>query len=424
MRMLEKEREARFATCVELAGALEVALAGADASWDVPLMDPEAPELASTEEETGKVTRDAEGREALRWNAGRPRRGQKARRKPVPELEDNGSPVMELPAAAQEVVRPAPAGEGLGVAMRAGHSPEASPSPVAATATSPVAHGHESLTAGVSRVGAGALAFGVLLLGAWLLAGAGAMKGHTAAPPTPAPGAAPLPPGWLASHPTLHASLVREVAMSTEPSEAEGGAIASLAPPPAPTFATMLRKNDARLKPEEKPATRSQRRASRCVPITQETCVVGICTLLLTGCTGTPQVVRPPPRPADCPPEALKAMKELGIHIGDKSAVDFPVVGSVKPVTVRESTPVETLDVLGQWGGGIELTGRLYLGPERVYGRFTQARAHTGKTYPVCFELIHRDQETLGAIRKDVGGPADSAVVSSSQYVRAVDRFE
>ncbi|WNG54169.1 protein kinase [Archangium gephyra] len=429
MRMLEKEREARFATCVELAEALETLLAGADESWGVPLMDPEAPELATTEEEPGRVVRDAEAREALRWNAGRPRRGQKARRKPAPELDDNEPHAV-----------PAPAGEALGVAMRDGHALEAAPSPVTGTAASPVAHGHEAqtvppgpirhahssplLTVGMSRLGAATLAVGVLLLGTWLLTDAGAMKRHTATTPAPAPAAIPLPPGWLTNHPTLQAYLVREVAASSTPSEAGGGAASSLVPPPASTFATMLRKNDARLKPEEKPTARAQRRASRCVPITQETCVVGICTLLLTGCTSTPQVVRPPPRPADCPPEALNAMKESGIRIGDKSGVKFPVVGSVKPVTVRESTPVTALDVLGEWRSGFELTGRLYLGPERVYGRFTQARTPDGKTYPVCFELIDAETRTRGALRDDVNGPADSAVVLSSQYVRAVERFE
>ena len=84
-------------------------------------------------------------------------------------------------------------------------------------------------------------------------------------------------------------------------------------------------------------------------------------------------------------------------------------------------------DNLGQLAGS-ELTGRLYLGPERVYGRFTQARVlRTGKTYPVCLELIGRSTgwgEPPGVDRKDVGGPADAAVVFSTQAVRAVERFE
>ncbi len=185
----------------------------------------------------------------------------------------------------------------------------------------------------------------------------------------------------------------------------------------------MLRENDTRLKPDKKPAPRPQRKALSCVPTRQETCVVGLCTVLLSGCTSTPQVVRPPPRPADCPPAAQKTMKELGIHIGDTATGHFPVEGGAKPVTVRESTLFTTNMKFGQLGP-VFLTGRLYLGPERVYGRFTQAEDGTGKTYPVCLELVHRDERTLGAERKDVGGPPDAAVVISTQAVRAVDRFE
>jgi len=199
---------------------------------------------------------------------------------------------------------------------------------------------------------------------------------------------------------------------------------------PAPTSAPMPRDNDTRPKPQQKPAPRPQRPAPDCVPARQELCLVGLCTVLLTGCTSTPQVVRPPPRPADCPPGAVKTMEELGIHISKTATVYFPSE-SAQRITVRESTPLLVpikagVNNLGQLAGS-ELTGRLYLGPERVYGRFTQARTHTGKTYPVCLELIGaytRWGEPPGVEREDVGGPADAAVVFSTQYVRAVERFE
>ena len=93
------------------------------------------------------------------------------------------------------------------------------------------------------------------------------------------------------------------------------------------------------------------------------------------------------------------------------------------------SVPIKAgTDNLGQLAGS-ELTGRLYLGPERVYGRFTQARVlRTGKTYPVCLELVGRtgawEKTPPGVEREDVGGPADAAVVFSTQAVRAVERFE
>jgi serine/threonine-protein kinase len=119
-------------------------------------------------------------------------------------------------------------------------------------------------------------------------------------------------------------------------------------------------------------------------------------------------------------------MQELGVDVGDTGDIDFPPYDDgVQRVTVRESTPVRALSLRRL--SSFELTGRLYLGPERVYGRFTQARWRDGTTYPVCLELgVHTGvyEFTPGVEREDVGGPADTAVVFSTQDVRAVERFE
>ncbi|HEX5745096.1 MAG TPA: hypothetical protein VFZ09_02570, partial [Archangium sp.] len=239
----------------------------------------------------------------------------------------------------------------------------------------------------------------------------------------PAAPGVPAPARWWTSHPTLHAALVREVAEPGEPSEAERSAAAF--PAPSPALTSMLRENDTRPKPDEKPAARPQRKALHCVPGRQEMCVVGFCTVLLTGCSSTPQVVRPPPRPADCPPGAVKTMKELGIPVGKVGVADFgdpdKREGRILK-TVRESTPMRVFDFKGL--NNATLTGRLYLGPERVYGRFTQAMRRDGTTFPVCLELVSHRDGTLGAYRDDVGGPTDSAVVITTQHVRAVERFE
>jgi serine/threonine protein kinase len=64
LRMLEKERAARFPGCAELCEALEAALASAelDERWDLPLMDPDAPDRAPTARDPDMVPRDAEER--------------------------------------------------------------------------------------------------------------------------------------------------------------------------------------------------------------------------------------------------------------------------------------------------------------------------------------------------------------------------
>ncbi|OJT20615.1 hypothetical protein BO221_32035 [Archangium sp. Cb G35] len=419
LRMLEKEPRARPTDMDAVAEALEAALAGAGADWDVPMMDPDDPRVRTTERTPSKVVeRDSWERVLQQMKAAMPRRGRvrKARREPPPRA----------PAAVAPLEEEAPAGsfEAMAEAAEVRLYAPAPPVPAqeAVTAPAPTAEARHD-TRRPTRAWAVAVTLLLVLAGMWALHSRLESGGER--PSAPAASAVSSPAGWWASNPTLHAALVREVAEPGEASEAERSAAAFLDSSPALTSATMFRENDIRSKPDEKPAARSQRKALRCVPGRQEACVVGFCTVLLTGCTSTPQVVRPPPRPADCPPGAVETMKELGIRIGDTAKVQFPVEGDVQRVTVRESTPVWSGTALGKLGN-YEFTGRLYIGPERVYGRFTHARgrANPDETYPVCVELVERDGETLGAPREDVGGPTDSAVVISTQALRAVERFD
>jgi eukaryotic-like serine/threonine-protein kinase len=435
LRMLEKEPGERLADMDAVAAALEAALAGAGADWDMPLMDPFAPEVRTTEEIPGQVVdRDSWERVQQQLKAVMPRRGRvrKARSEPPPRAP--------AAVAAREEEAPAGSFEALAEAVEArlyepplpvsAHEAVAAPGP-APEATHDAAAGHGVVAempparrpdqGRPVRAAATAVVLLLVLAGTWALHSRLGSRGVRSSAST-AP-VVPSPARWWVSHPTLHAAIVREVAEPGEPSEAERSAAAF--PDPSPALTSMLRENDTRPKPDEKPAARLQRKALRCVPGRQETCVVGFCTVLLTGCTGTPQVVRPPPRPADCPPGAVKTMKELGIDIGEVGLVTFgesdkPEGRSLK--TVRESTPVRVLKL--ERLSNLTLTGRLYLGPERVYGRFTQASWRDGTTYPVCLELVARDGETLGAPRDDVGGPSDAAVVITTQGVRAVERFE
>jgi serine/threonine-protein kinase len=72
----------------------------------------------------------------------------------------------------------------------------------------------------------------------------------------------------------------------------------------------------------------------------------------------------------------------------------FPATASlVWPIEVGRWTPVKegptTWWLTRTWNGlpyGTALSGRLLFG-ERVYGRFTHARAPDGRTWPVCIEL-------------------------------------
>jgi serine/threonine-protein kinase len=88
--------------------------------------------------------------------------------------------------------------------------------------------------------------------------------------------------------------------------------------------------------------------------------------------------------------------------------------------TVRKG-PGAVIRLIQDWGHaptGTELTGELFFGDERVYGRFTQARIRGGEPFPVCVQLRYLDG-TLGLPIE--GRPAaDTALVNQNFEVEAV----
>ncbi|HYO70980.1 MAG TPA: serine/threonine-protein kinase, partial [Archangium sp.] len=115
MRMLEKEPAARFPDMDALAAALESALAAAqgDASWDVPLGDPDAPEETTTDALPAQVPWDEEEL-AVRRCFALPRRGQKKR-----TAEESRPPVFAPPVMPAAPPSPAPVAEALAARMAA-----------------------------------------------------------------------------------------------------------------------------------------------------------------------------------------------------------------------------------------------------------------------------------------------------------------
>ena len=345
LRMLEKERAARFAGCAELCGALEATLASAelDDGWDLPLMDPDAPDRAPTPMEPGLVPRDAEAREALQWNVARRQRGRKASRE---------ADVPPEPEAARPAVWP--------------------PAPPASRGTvRPAAH-----------------VAVVVALVALASAGAFVLQGREAPMSTPVPmttaTGAFLPEGWLAECPTPRACSFFELAASSKPAEVGTGAVPLVAPPPASATAMLPRKQEPRSSPQDK--------QKRCK---QWLCTAGVCGWVFVACTG-PQVrpepapqVRPEPAPEDCPAGAVPTMrKELKIPLGEELAVRIPESRGGKYTYVRGGFGVvELIAKYGELDEGTLLTGDFILGEKVVHGRFTQARTPEGKTYPVCMEF-------------------------------------
>ncbi|HYO70817.1 MAG TPA: hypothetical protein VEU33_32530, partial [Archangium sp.] len=232
---------------------------------------------------------------------------------------------------------------------------------------------------------------------------------------------APEPPMPSGDNLTLHASLARELAASRDSPQAGGGAAPFLPPTPAPELTTaMLRKEDLSENTPDKPQPQARRARFA------EKCVTAACCAMLGGCAGSPpSAVRPVPKPEACPDDAVATMKKLGIRIGQDVSGTFLDTESTKPVSVNQFSTFILVDEFGELRPGTELSGRLIFAEGLVYGRFTQARqtqSKGGQTYPVCLQLRSRGRD-VGVEMKSDGGP-DSAVISSAQVVRAVDRFD
>jgi serine/threonine-protein kinase len=419
MRMLEKERQARLPGYAEVCGALDAALSGAprEASWDVPLIDPEPPDALPTDRGPEAPALDSQQQAAREWKLALPRRGRtRARQAPAPRPEPLAGPPSP-PAPAEGGVHQ----ETRTVRMRAPAQPvaregkprvarpeAAAPGPWrrAVSAVLPTTVGMLPVRALAREAARGWRPMGTVL-GVLLLASAGLWLVQALSPTPP----------------------VREVAKAWEAPEAGQGAAPPGAPTPAPLApAAMLPMDETPLKTDEKPALSQRRKALRSLA---SQCVGTACCTLLAGCAASAPQVRPTLKPEPCPRGAKEAMKELGIRVGDRAQVAFPRDPVSSAVTVRESTPVYVKFSLGKLGSYAVLSGRLILGESRVYGRFTQARTHPNQegplpgdtVYPVCIEL-QNPREERGVERVDEGGPVDSAVVGTDQRVQVVERFE
>ncbi|NOK12935.1 hypothetical protein [Corallococcus exercitus] len=148
-------------------------------------------------------------------------------------------------------------------------------------------------------------------------------------------------------------------------------------------------------------------------------CVAGM------ACASAPLVDRPTPPAEDCPLDAQAAMQKLEVEGLQWSAMFDLKTRADGFVTVREGrAAVYTVGSGGRVQWGSMLTGTLYVGSKRVYGRFTQLRQKkTGETFPVCIELWFLEDSTRGVPRSE-GGDENTAVVPNQMSVRGVWRYD
>ncbi|MCY1082677.1 serine/threonine-protein kinase [Archangium lansingense] len=259
------------------------------------------------------------------------------------------------------------------------------------------------------------------LLGLALLLAVWALLAITRAPPPLAPAAsAELPLSTGIHSPEGWAGPGQEVAPVSGGPEGAGGAAPRAAAIPAPVARATPAK-DTRMKTPHKDSTTQQAKyQEKHEPLPSG--AAGTCVMLWAvgqlACTGPAAQVRPL-TPADCPPEAQKAMKEW--RLSDAEAAWFPVEGDAGNTPVRRGYGA-SLTMIEDWGrmpGGSVLTGELVFGEERVYGRFTEARTPEGKWFPVCVQILDTWDRKLGVKLESRSGP-DTAVVYSNVLVEAV----
>jgi serine/threonine-protein kinase len=121
-------------------------------------------------------------------------------------------------------------------------------------------------------------------------------------------------------------------------------------------------------------------------------------------------------------------MRELGIgtrRVMDDKSIEFQLDPNqpTQYIDVRMG-PGITVRQLGDWGKlpmGTVISGELFPGPGRVYGRFTQAHHPNGHTYPVCMELSDGPED---GVKNESGNGRDTARIVSTQVLRAVKRFK
>jgi serine/threonine-protein kinase len=371
LRMLEKAPEARFADVQAVDSALEAALAGADASWEVPLGH--EPDGANSLGDPPEPSTPAPPTRAAPLTEAPP-----AQAVPPPEAPRAFAlppPLEKRPARGRVLAwgLPVVAGAALLALVHLSSAP----------AVSPRASSRE-----VSRAEP---------VGPWAQA-LGVSGQEVALPWCPLEGGGGAAPAWAAtSTPVARSTLPED--MPVKASRQDSG-------------------------PQRKPS-QPQNPGSKAL-------ATALCAMAVgsSGCTGAQ--VRDTPKPEACPTGSVEDMRQLGIRTGDEAGSIFPGVGGDEDFLAVREGPGARLTLqqpLGQLGVGTVLSGRLLFGKERVYGRFTQARTPAGDTWSVCLEAwgIGKEQgspDERGFTREEPNAGPDTATVWGRPDVKAVDRFE
>jgi len=363
LRMLEKAPEARFADVQAVDSALEAALAGADAAWEVPL-----------------------GHELDGANF----------------LDEPREP--STPAAPTRAAPPTDA------------SPTAAP-PVAAPRAQVVPLPRPL---GKRSARGRALAWSLpVVVGVALLALTHLPSTSPASPEASEP---PPPGGWTRAPGTSG----QEVAPPWWPLEGAEGAAPAWAATPAPVARATL-PEDTPVKTSRQDSSPQRKQSQTQNPgrlvLATALCSAAVGT---SGCTGAQVRDTPKPEacPAGSVETMRRLGIPIGDEV--LGTFPGAVPGFVV-VREEPGARLILFGRLGQLGRHTVVSGRLLFGKELVYGRFTEARTPGGDIYSVCLEAWGSDQQGIrerGLRRQpDEGGPGTATVIAGPR-LKAVERFE
>jgi hypothetical protein len=113
---------------------------------------------------------------------------------------------------------------------------------------------------------------------------------------------------------------------------------------------------------------------------------VGVCCIGAAGCVSNTTIIRSePPPPGPCPDKTVLQMEKWGMTGGESFYGQWPGADLGTRVTVREE--VVRVKVLSENRRPkfreAEFEGKLFFGPDRVYGNFTKATTPEGEKIPI-----------------------------------------
>ena len=212
------------------------------------------------------------------------------------------------------------------------------------------------------------------------------------------------------SSPPRQAISSQEVAPARMTGEVARGAEPRTSTLPAPVAPATPRKDNEMMTPKK---TRSVARAAL---------LVGA-TCMGPGCASVP--LRQGPPPAECPPGSEATNRRIGLAHHSSNPIYFKGFdpASFEPIPVEEG-PVAFLTI-ADWGELPDrtlLSGELFFGKDRVYGRITRVHLKSGEVLPVCMDVFSGDAPR-GFVMEE-GSTSRKALIINTPFAAVVSRFE